>query len=202
MPAKPVYNRNLWTLTVLCLLRERPMHPYEMRQLIAQRHKGEFLDLKPGSLYHAVQRLLTVHMILIQHISRPSRRPERTVYAITAAGERELLSHLHDLLAAPSADGRGFFAGLSFIAHLTAAAAADALAERAATLRARIEGLTHALDALTPQLGRVLLLENEYARDAFAAELRWVQQVQEDLRAGRLAWSYPSPAVPHTEALS
>ena len=49
--------RNLWALTVLCLLREAPMHPYEMQRLIRERKKDDFLDLKRGSLYNSIARL-------------------------------------------------------------------------------------------------------------------------------------------------
>jgi DNA-binding PadR family transcriptional regulator len=50
-------RRNLWALTILCLLRQRPMHPYEIQRLIREYHKDEFLDLKRGSLYHAIAQL-------------------------------------------------------------------------------------------------------------------------------------------------
>ena len=48
---------NLWALTILCLLRQRPMHPYEIQRLIREYHKDAFLDLKRGSLYHAIGQL-------------------------------------------------------------------------------------------------------------------------------------------------
>ena len=48
---------SLWSLTVLCLLKVRPLHPYEMQRLIHEWHKDEFLDLKRGSLYHAINQL-------------------------------------------------------------------------------------------------------------------------------------------------
>ena len=56
MSSSPPY-RNPWSLTVLSLLREAPMHPYQMQRLIHQRRKDAFLDLKRGSLYHNITRL-------------------------------------------------------------------------------------------------------------------------------------------------
>ncbi len=32
---------SLWELTVLSLLREEPMHPYQMQRLLVERHKDE-----------------------------------------------------------------------------------------------------------------------------------------------------------------
>src|SRR5690242_14900046 len=80
MPELQTKHRNLWALTVLCLLRERPMHPYEMQRLIRERHKDEFLDLKRGSLYHAMERLQAAGLVEPMETFREGRRPERTVY--------------------------------------------------------------------------------------------------------------------------
>src|SRR5262245_47080897 len=90
---------NLWSLTVLCLLRARPMHPYEMQRLIREWHKDEFLDLKRGSLYHAIERLRGAGLIDPVKTSREGRRPERTVYRLTAGGEQAVLDWLGEMLA-------------------------------------------------------------------------------------------------------
>ena len=57
------FIRSLWALTVLSFLRERPLHPYEIQQMVVERHKNQFLDLKRGSLYHAVEQLLRAGLI-------------------------------------------------------------------------------------------------------------------------------------------
>src|SRR5258708_25639756 len=92
-------HRNLWSLTVLCPLRVRPMHPYEMQRLIREWHKDEFLDLKRGSLYHAIEQLRRAGWIDPIETSREGRRPERTVYRLTEVGDREELRLLRALLA-------------------------------------------------------------------------------------------------------
>src|SRR5512143_2736371 len=79
--------RQHWALAVLCLLRERAMHPYELRRLMKERHKDERLVLKPGSLYNAVAALLQEGLIEERETSREGKRPHRTVYRITAAGK-------------------------------------------------------------------------------------------------------------------
>src|SRR6516162_10501112 len=104
--------RNLWSLTVLCLLYTRPMHPYEMQRLIREWHKDEFLDLKRGSLYHAIDRLRRAGLIDPVETSREGRRPERTVYRLTEQGQRETLVWLRELLARPVREPGQFFAAL------------------------------------------------------------------------------------------
>src|SRR6516162_1011722 len=96
--------RNLWSLTVLCLLKERPMHPYEMQRLIRQRKNDNFLDLKRGSLYHAIGRLQRAGLIEVVSTTREGRRPERTTYRLTEAGAHEVLAWLRELLANPARD--------------------------------------------------------------------------------------------------
>ena len=75
MSGRAEIQRNVWGLTVMCLLRERPMHPYEMQKLIHERKKDEFLDLKRGSLYQNIGRLER-GLIANLETTREGKRPE------------------------------------------------------------------------------------------------------------------------------
>src|SRR5689334_6393452 len=145
-------HRNLWALTVLCLLRERPMHPYEMQRLIRQRHNDAFLDLKRGSLYHAIERLERAGLIEIVETSREGRRPERTVYRLTEKGEREALDWLRELLAKPVSEPSQFLAAMSFVLHLPADDVLDQLTERVHRLEMGLVALDAIMRTLTPQI--------------------------------------------------
>lgn len=186
--SKSVSYRNLWALTVLCLLRERPMHPYEMQRLIRQRHNDQFLDLKRGSLYHAIERLQKAGLIDPIETSREGKRPERTTYRLTEIGEREVLDWLRELLAKPVCEPSQFVAALSFLPHLSAEDALDQLATRVVRLEMGIVAITAILDNLMPRIGRACLVEAEYMRALRQAELNWVRSIIDDIRAGRLTW--------------
>jgi DNA-binding PadR family transcriptional regulator len=181
-------HRNLWSLTVLCLLRLRPMHPYEIQRLIREWHKDEFLDLKRGSLYHAIEPLRQAGLIDPVGTSREGRRPERTVYRLTEDGEREVLDWLRELLARPVREPTSFFAALSFLPHLPPEAVMQHLEERVGLLAAEVAGLSAVLKTMVPQIGRLVLVEVEYLRAMRRAELAWVKSLIKDLQAGRLAW--------------
>src|SRR5437588_384655 len=101
---------NLWSLTVLCLLKVRPLHPYEMQRLIREWHKDEFLDLKRGSLYHAIEQLRRVGCIEPMETTREGKRPERTVYRLTEAGDQQVHDWLRTMLARPLREPTQFFA--------------------------------------------------------------------------------------------
>jgi DNA-binding PadR family transcriptional regulator len=181
-------HRNLWMLTVLCLLREGPMHPYELQRLIRQRHKDAFLDLKRGSLYHAIERLQRAGLIEVVETNREGRRPERTIYRLTETGEREVLDWLRELLAEPVCEPSQFVAALSFLPHLGTDEAIDQLEMRSHRLELAIVGINAILDRMIPQIGRAVLVEVEYVRALRQAERDWVRSVIDDIRAGRLTW--------------
>src|SRR6516162_2769493 len=101
MSRKPVGWKNLWSLTVLAVLRLRPMHPYEIQSVIKLTHKDDFLNLKTGSLYNSIARLLEAALIEVVETEREGKRPERTVYQITSQGRRELDQWLRGLLEVP-----------------------------------------------------------------------------------------------------
>src|SRR5450432_1850226 len=92
---------NTWELAVLAFLREGPMHPYEIQRLLKERHKDELLDLKRGSLYHAINRLLKLGLIQPVGTERDGLRPERTTYRATAAGRATLLRWVRAILSLP-----------------------------------------------------------------------------------------------------
>jgi DNA-binding PadR family transcriptional regulator len=179
---------NLWSLTVLCLLRVRPMHPYELQQRIRDWHKDEFLDLKRGSLYHAIERLHRQGAIEPVETTREGRRPERTVYRLTDTGERQVLHWLEEMLARPVREPTQFFAALSFLSQLSPQRVQEQLQQRTASLKEEIAGLTMALKTMVPRIGRLPLIEVEYARAMRRAELAWVQALQKELQTGKLTW--------------
>jgi DNA-binding PadR family transcriptional regulator len=184
--------RNLWALTVLCLLFERPMHPYEMQRLIRQRKKDDFLDLKRGSLYHAIGKLQRAGLIEAIAVTREGKRPERTTYRITTEGSEELVAWLRELLTNTARETSHFFAALSFIPVLSPADALQQLQDRAGLLATEIAEMERVLQSLLPKIGRVVLLELEYSLVLRRAELAWLNGVTEDLRMERLTWSSES----------
>jgi DNA-binding PadR family transcriptional regulator len=181
-------RRDLWALTVLCLLRIRPMHPYEMQRLIREWHKDAYLDLKRGSLYHAIERLRREGWIEIVETSREGRRPERTVYRLTECGARGGVEWLCELLAKPLREPTQFFAALSFLPHLSPKNVLDRLRERVGLLEVEIADFDGVLRMMVPRIGRLVLVEVEYARAMRQAELAWVKSLIEDLRSGALKW--------------
>jgi DNA-binding PadR family transcriptional regulator len=93
-------------ISVLALLRERPMHGYGMFQTLTARHRDRMLRIRPGSLYHVVNRLAEEKLIRQAGTGRNGNWPERTTYDLTDAGADALTSRLHELVASRSTSSR------------------------------------------------------------------------------------------------
>lgn len=185
MPAAP--NR-LWDIAVLATLRERAMHPYEMQRLLRARRKDDVLVLKRGSLYQAIARLEAEGMIEAGRVSRAGNRPERTTYRITAAGKARLVDWIDDVIDRPVRERSAFLGGLSFLVHLDRREALAALRRRIERLEEEVAELEARLADATPRVGRIHVLESEYACAMRVAELAWVKKLVTDIAARRLDW--------------
>jgi DNA-binding PadR family transcriptional regulator len=178
----------IWEIAVLALLREAPMHPYRMQSLLRERHKDEILALKKGSLYHAIGRLVRAELILAKDTSRNGRRPERTTYAITPAGRRELIRALRQIVAVPQREPPEFMAAMSFLVHLTPAEAIPRLEERCHHLERQIAAFNKSLAAVTERVARIHLVESEYLVAMLNAELTWVRSLIAEMRLEKFTW--------------
>jgi len=109
---------NLLGLAVLSLLRERPMHPYEISSLMRERGLSASIKLNYGSLYSVIEGLWAKGLIAVKATQREGNHPERTIYQVTEAGVTELLDRLRYLVGTPVKEYPRFVAGLTFLAQL------------------------------------------------------------------------------------
>ena len=185
LPRTPV------ALSVLSLLNERAMHPYEMRSLMRERGHDRAFRIRESSVYDTVARLAERGFIEPVEVNREGRRPERTVYAITEAGRDEFLVWLWDLASEPSVEYPDFAAPLMFIYSLGKDRAIAALQQRAARLAAEIsssDAFRRAYLADLPEFPRIFGIEDEYAQAMRRAELAWVRVTVTELRDGTFPW--------------
>jgi DNA-binding PadR family transcriptional regulator len=176
-------------LSILSLLLERPMHPYEMRSLMKERGHDRVIRLKGGSLYSTIDRLAAAGLVRAVATSRAGRRPERTTYALTETGKAEHLRWLRELLAQPVDEYPWFGSVLAFLAVVPPAEAAELLERRVAALAAAIAGWEREIEAMARMgIPRLFGVEGEYAVAMRRAELAWVRRIVAEIRAGELVW--------------
>src|SRR5258708_14926453 len=150
-------------LSILELLDERPMPPYELAATMRDRHHDEFIRLNFGTLYHTVEVLERNGLVVSVEREKEGRRPERTIYELTEPGRELLVKVVSDILARPTREYVNFAAGLMFMHHLEAHQAAQLLDERVAALAAKTEKLTRVIGELrTAGVTRLALIELEH----------------------------------------
>src|SRR5258705_5498553 len=104
MRTKPHRTLTTLALAVLRLLRERPLHPYDLHKIIRERATDQVVKVRAGSLYHTVTRLHRLELVEPVEVGRAGNRPERTVYAITDTGRDEYDTNLKALVRWPDED--------------------------------------------------------------------------------------------------
>src|ERR1700758_2023323 len=180
---------NPLALAVLALLFERPMHPYEMGVILRQRHKEESIKLRYGSLYTVIDLLMRRGLIAAREPERDGKRPERTVYEITAAGRDELHAWMTDLIAEPVKEYPQFEAALCLLPVLPPD-------EALGLLRARVERIAQNMAALTQHVEAIgelnfpplFLVETEYRLALTKAEQHFVAELVRKIESG---WGPP-----------
>ncbi len=89
-------------IALLSLLSLRPMHGYELRQMMEARHMDRWANIQYGSIYRGLQQLAREGLLAEHGEERDGNRPPRTIYRITPQGEDELKSLLRKAWAEPS----------------------------------------------------------------------------------------------------
>jgi DNA-binding PadR family transcriptional regulator len=176
-------------LAILDFLVERPMHPYEIRQLIRERHLDNHVKVKGGSLYHTVERLLAEGLIEPVETERQGRRPERTVYAITEAGRDEFTDWLDEALSEVQKEYTRFGGALAFMHNRDPETVQALLWRRTTRLAADVAAHDEVEKYLRErELPRAFVIEEEYAQVLRKAELAYLRSLIEDIRTGALTW--------------
>jgi DNA-binding PadR family transcriptional regulator len=177
---------NPLALAVLSCLLERPMHPYEISTTLRERGKEQSIKLNYGSLYSVVESLAKHGLIHAQQTSRDGRRPERTVYAITEAGQVEYEDWLAELLSTPTREFTSLEAGLSLMPGLPPAEVARLLDRRAEKLRLEIDSLDNLHQAGREQgLADLFLVESHFRQAMLTAELDFVANLARGIKSAQ-----------------
>lgn len=180
------YQPTALGISVLALLRERPMHGYRVFQTLVERHRDRIVKIRPGSLYHVIDRLSEEKLIRRAATDRGGNRPERVVYETTDAGVEALADRVRELVAAPVNEFPQLVVALAEMRNLDRDTALDAVDSRVATLEAGLADLVALRDAgIAPTIDAVAL---DYVLAMTQAEVTWLRGFADSLRSGRLQW--------------
>ncbi len=178
---------NPLALAVLACLWERPMYPYEITTTLRERNKEDSIRLNFGSLYAVIKALEKNGFIVVDRVEREGKRPERIVYAITEAGDRETTEWLRELLEAPAKEYPAIETGLSLLPLLPPAEVSHLLRARLASLDRDIaerERSTQA--ALLQRLPELFMIEFTFKLAMLRTEREVIAGYADSIDAGTL----------------
>jgi DNA-binding PadR family transcriptional regulator len=185
-------------ISVLALLGERPMHGYEMFQTLAARHDDRILKVRPGSLYHVVNRLAEQKLIRQVGTGRNGNRPERTTFELTEAGATALTDRVRELVGTPVNEFEEFVVALAEIHNLDIETALDAVQRRISALDASAAEMQTLRAANTAPA--MYLVALDYLLATTLAKIGWLREFVDSLQTGTLQWQHP--AQPDTIVMS
>lgn len=179
-------------ISVLALLNERPMHPYEMVQTLKDRNEDRIVKVRPGSLYHTVERLAAAGLVEVTGTERAGNRPERTTYRITASGRDALTARIAELIATPVNEYPAFPAALSEAHHVSRPDVVPLLTTRVNELQQLIDELSAIIASrCRDELPEAYWLVADYLLTTYAAERDWIARTADRIESKDLSWPTP-----------
>jgi DNA-binding PadR family transcriptional regulator len=176
-------------VAILALLAEREMHPYEIHQVLLQRSTDRLVKVRPGSLYHAVDRLHRDDLVRAVGTERAGNRPERTTYEITPAGSDALAEQLAAMLSAPVNEYPRLPLALAEAHHLPRDTVLALLRDRVSRLAEELDQLRAGVDRVTAkQLPARYWVDLTYQIAVYETESRWIEAFVEDVESGAIPW--------------
>jgi DNA-binding PadR family transcriptional regulator len=181
-------------LIVLGLLRERPLHPYEILRIMRKHRDDLRLAISVGSIYHAVERLEREGYVVPTGTGREGARPERTTYEITPAGKDEHSRRTRELLRAVQPEYPAFDVGLGQADALEADEVAALLRERLETVEAEHLAYRAAIGAVVARgVPRRHMLDALYEIEQRATQVAWLTRTIAEIESGELDWTSTKP---------
>jgi DNA-binding PadR family transcriptional regulator len=179
-------------LLVLGVVRSRqPVHGYALVRELLSWKVDLWAGVKSGSVYHALAKMTDEGLLERIETDQVGGRPARTLYRLTADGEREYQRLLHQELWGYRQVVDPFQVAFALVSDVPPAEAAAALRHRADQLRGWCDGVEAALDdparhwgdGQPPHVAEMLRLAVVRSR----AELAWCERVAVRAEKGELS---------------
>ncbi|MET9557782.1 PadR family transcriptional regulator [Streptomyces sp. NPDC006645] len=176
---------------VLGLLRESPMHGYELRKRL-NTSLGIFRAFSYGTLYPCLKTLVASGWLIEEPGSAPEEalaaslagRRAKIVYRLTAEGKE----HFEELLsqAGPDAwEDEHFAARFAFFGQTEREVRMRVLEGRRSRLEERLEKMSASLARTRERLDDYTLELQRHGMESVEREVRWLNELIESERAGR-----------------
>jgi PadR family transcriptional regulator, regulatory protein AphA len=167
---------------ILGFLREQAMSGYDLKNVCFDRDAHHFWTADQAQVYRTLDRLERRGLVTARR-ERQRSRPDRRVYSITRAGERELDAWVGSPFPLPPLRDP-FLIQLRFATEISDAELASLLRARRGQLQERLDSLRARAAATPPAAGRTADLERLTLEAAMAdarASIDWLDDTLETL---------------------
>lgn len=154
-----------------------PMHGHQIRRAAQVDRTELWTDFKAGSIYAALPRMAADGTVTVTHNERVGNRPERTVYAITEAGQAELAAVRDEALTWAGLRPDVVDLGLQNAHDLSVAELRRIFESRVAAITAQLIAWQNQRDAALPHISAREALGFAHTSLRLDAEAAWCRQV-------------------------
>jgi DNA-binding PadR family transcriptional regulator len=163
------------------LARRGAMHGHQIRRAAQIDHLDLWTDVKPGSLYGALQRMDGEGLVRQVRTEQEGRRPPRTIYEITEEGRHEL-----ELLRATALREARLIPdpvdlALGHVHGMSEDTARAALEDRQASLAHQLQSMQHVRTEAEPYLSAMEYQIFEHSIRRLRLELEWLGELLDQL---------------------
>jgi len=166
-----VSSSRLFTLGALA--RGGPMHGYQIRRAAQLDRTELWTDVKPGSLYNVLRRMAEEGLVEVVRTEKVGNPPERTVYAITERGRRELVALRNAALRAVRLAPDPVDLAFQYTDDLAPEQLAETIAARRAAVAEQVALFEAEFRTAAPDLVGLEPLIFEHCLARLRAELAW-----------------------------
>lgn len=180
------------------LARHGPMYGHQIRRNARMGRADLWSDVRPGSLYGALHRLAAEGLIEPVRTEQSGNLPARTVYAITAEGQRELRTLRAEALTEVGLRPDPVDLALVMSGDLDGDVLRGYIEDRIRALRSQAAAYAHHGERVWPDQTVADDLVAEHARLRIEAELSWHQLLLD--QTGKLTEATAESSMPGSTA--
>jgi len=181
-----ISRRNPLALMALCVLWQRPTHPYGIVQYLKATYKDAAARLNYGSLYTVIGQCEKAGLIEAVEVTRSGNLPPRTTYRVTDAGIAEMNAWLSEMLARPADETPDYLAALSILPAVSVDEAVARLRDRADALSRAIAAMEADRARIAPLVPEIFSLDAYYRLASARAELAFTEDLVRRIESGEL----------------
>ncbi|MGW4354535.1 PadR family transcriptional regulator [Nocardia sp. NPDC004582] len=190
-----VPTTRLLVLAVVRLL--QPVHGYDVRRELLSWHADDWANVKPGSVYGALNTLERDGYISVEDVGQEGARPERRTYRLTSEGEKEFGELMRESLFVAEGFKHPYFATVALFPHAPKEDVMAALRSRILQFEARLVFLEREEQRILSGSGDPREAEPHHVADAMnlaaahvRADLEWSRRTLNRIESGELdVWS-------------